>query len=182
MNRFGEIAGLVAIFPPRFAGSFTSVQNCLNVSIRKKCQVTRKWNLDETYIKVKGKWLYLYRVIDSNGDTIELYFNKEPDLAAAKRFIRKALAKHGRPKRTTIDGSETNRTAILQCDVENRLSQPGKPIAIRSGKYMNNIPELTIGSSSGSLSTCDALKHFIQLQLPLWVLRWRCDPQKPIRE
>ncbi|NKB84694.1 IS6 family transposase [Ochrobactrum grignonense] len=111
---------------------------------RKKRQVTRKWNLDETYIKVKGEWFYLYRAIDSNGntgDTVEFYFSKDRDLSAAKRFIRKTLARHGRPVRITIDGSQTNRTAILQCDAENRLRQAGKPIAIRSSKYMNNTIE-----------------------------------------
>ncbi|MFD1226515.1 IS6 family transposase [Pseudochrobactrum kiredjianiae] len=108
---------------------------------RKKRQVTRKWNLDETYIKIKGEWLYLYRAIDSNGDTVEFYFSKHRDLTAAKRFIRKALARHGRPVRITIDGSETNRIAILQCDGESRLRQAGKPIAIRSSKYMNNTIE-----------------------------------------
>jgi len=111
---------------------------CFN---RKKRQVTRKWNLDETYIKVKGEWLYLYRAIDSNGDTVEFYFSKHRDLPAAKRFIRKALARHGRPARITLDGSETNRIAIVQCDAESRLSQTGKPIAIRCSKYMNNTIE-----------------------------------------
>jgi transposase-like protein len=108
---------------------------------RQKRQVTRKWNLDETYIKVTGEWLYLYRAIDSNGDTVEFYFSKERDLTAAKRFLRKALVRHGRPERITIDGSETNRIAILQCDAESRLRQAGKPIAIRFSKYMNNTIE-----------------------------------------
>jgi len=96
----------------------------------RKRQVTRKWNLVETDIKVKGQWLYLYRAIDSNGDTVEFYFCKQRDLSAAKRFIRKALARHDRPVRITIDGSETNRIAIMQCDAESRLSQTGKPIVI----------------------------------------------------
>ncbi|QPA26222.1 IS6 family transposase [Brucella anthropi] len=108
---------------------------------RKKRQVTRKWNLDETYIKVRGEWLHLYRAIDSNGDTVEFYFSKHRDLTAAKRFLRKALARHGRPERITIDGSETNRIAIMQCDAESRLRQTGKPIIIRSSKYMNNTIE-----------------------------------------
>ncbi len=54
---------------------------------RTKRQVTRKWNVDETYIKIKGEWMYLYRAIDSNGDTVEFYFSKDRDLSAAKRFI-----------------------------------------------------------------------------------------------
>ncbi|WP_343316123.1 IS6 family transposase [Brucella sp. BE17] len=90
---------------------------------RRKGPVTRKWNLDETYIKVHGEWLSLYRAIDSNGDTVEFYFSKDRDLTAAKRFLRKALARHGRPERITIDGSQTNRTSILQCDAGNRLRQ-----------------------------------------------------------
>ncbi len=105
---------------------------------RRKRQVTRKWNLDETYVKVKGEWMYLYRAIDSNGDTVEFCFSKDRDLATAKRFIRKALARHGRPERITIDGSQTNRMAIAQCDAESRLQQAGKLITIRSSKYMNN--------------------------------------------
>ncbi len=105
---------------------------------RKKHQVTRKWNVDETYVRVKGQWMYLYRAIDSNGDTVEFWFSVERDLRAAKRFIRNALARHGRPDRITIDGSQTNRTAIIQCDAEDRLKRGGKPIAIRSSKYMND--------------------------------------------
>lgn len=57
------------------------------------------------------------------------------------RFIRKALTRHGRPERITIDGSQTNRIAILQCDAENRLKHSGDPITIRSSKYMNNTIE-----------------------------------------
>ena len=74
-------------------------------------------------------------------NTVEFYFSKHRDLTAAKRFLRKALARHGRPERITIDGSETNRIAIGQCDIESRLRQTGKPIAIRSTKYMNNTIE-----------------------------------------
>ncbi|MEL4378141.1 IS6 family transposase [Brucella cytisi] len=105
---------------------------------RKKRQVTRKWNVDETYVRVKGQWMYFYRAIDSNGDTVEFWFSEERDLRAAKRFMRKALARDGSPNRITIDGSQTNRTAIIQCDAEDRLKRDGNPIAIQSSKYMNN--------------------------------------------
>lgn len=85
--------------------------------------------------------MYLYRAIDSTGDTVEFYFSRNRDLKAANRFIRKALTRHGRPERITIDGSQANRTAIIQCDAENRLQQGGGHITIRSRKYMNNIIE-----------------------------------------
>ncbi|MDH7785489.1 putative transposase [Ochrobactrum sp. 19YEA23] len=108
---------------------------------RKKRQVTRNWNLDETYVRVKGEWLYLYRAIDSSGNIVEFLLNRNRDLKAAKRFIRKALARHGRPEKITIDGSQTNRTAIMQSDAESPLRQDGRSLTIRSSKYKNNTIE-----------------------------------------
>jgi putative transposase len=64
---------------------------------RRKRAVTGKWHVDETYIKVRGRWMYLYRAIDSVGDTVEFHFSEHRDLPAAKRFFRKALERHGRP-------------------------------------------------------------------------------------
>ena len=76
---------------------------------------------DGIYIRVRGQWRYLYRAIDSNGDTVEFWFSERRNLTAAKRFLRKALKRHGRPERIVIDGSQTNREAILSCDAESRL-------------------------------------------------------------
>src|SRR4051812_27514478 len=64
-------------------------------------------------LKVRGQWRYLYRAIDSNGDTVEFWFSERRNLTAAKRFLRKALKRHGRPERIVIDGSQTNREAIV---------------------------------------------------------------------
>ncbi|MFC4173514.1 IS6 family transposase [Microvirga sp. GCM10011540] len=109
---------------------------------RRKRPVSRKWHLDETYIKVRGRWMYLYRAIDSNGDTVEFWFSERRNLAAAKRFLRRALKRHGRPERIVIDGSQTNREAILSCDTTNRLQGRSrrrlKPIRIRQSAYLNN--------------------------------------------
>jgi putative transposase len=108
----------------------------------RKRAVTGKWHVDETYIKVRGQWRYLYRAIDSNGDTVEFWFSERRNLTAAKRFLRKALKRHGRPERIVIDGSQTNREAILSCDAESRLQDRSrrrlKPIRIRQSQYLNN--------------------------------------------
>ena len=108
----------------------------------RKRAVTGKWHVDGTYIKVRGRWMYLYRAIDSNGDTVESWFSERRDLIAAKRFLRKALKRHGRPERIVIDGSQTNRKAILSCDAESRLQDRSgctlKPIKIRQSQYLNN--------------------------------------------
>jgi len=108
----------------------------------RKRAVTGKWHVDETYIKVRGRWTYLYRAIDSHGDTVEFWFSERRNLAAAKRFLRKALKRHGRPERIVIDGSQTNREAILSCDTEDRLRDRSRrklgPIRIRQSRYLNN--------------------------------------------
>jgi transposase-like protein len=108
----------------------------------RKRAVTGKWHVDETYIRVRGQWRYLYRAIDSNGDTVEFWFGERRNLTAAKRFLRKALKRHGRPERIVIDGSQTNREAIISCDAESRLQDRSrrrlKPIKIRQSQYLNN--------------------------------------------
>ncbi|TDQ10904.1 transposase-like protein [Phyllobacterium brassicacearum] len=110
---------------------------------KRKRSVTAKWHVDETYVKVRGKWMYFYRAIDSVGDTVEFFFSEHRDLAAAKRFFNKALNRHGRPDRVVIDGSQTNREAIISCDMIDRLrsgygKNEQKPISIRASKYLNN--------------------------------------------
>jgi putative transposase len=114
----------------------------LNRFNARKRAVTSKWHVDETYIKVRGQWRYLYRAIDSDGDTVEFWFSERRNLTAAKRFLRKALKRHGRPERIVIDGSQTNREAILSCDTTDRLEDRSrrklKPIRIRQSAYLNN--------------------------------------------
>lgn len=109
---------------------------------RRKRAVTGKWHVDETYIKIRGQWRYLYRAIDSNGDTVEFWFSERRNLTAAKRFLTRALKRHGRPERIAIDGSETNREVILSYDTTNRLQDRSrrklKPIWIRQSRYLNN--------------------------------------------
>ncbi|GEO16639.1 IS6 family transposase [Microvirga aerophila] len=109
---------------------------------QRKRAVTGRWHIDETYVKVRGQWRYLYRAIDSNGDTVEFWFSERRNLTAARRFLNNALKRHGRPERIVIDGSQTNREAIMSCDAANRLQDRSrrvlKPIRIRQSQYLNN--------------------------------------------
>ena len=61
---------------------------------RPKRAVTGERHVDETYIKVRGQWMYLYRAIDSVGDTVNFFFSEHRDLAAAKRFFKQDLDRH----------------------------------------------------------------------------------------
>lgn len=108
----------------------------------RKRPVSKRWHVDETYVKVRGCWMYLYRAIDNNGDTVEFWFSERRNLAAAKRFLSRALKRHGRPERIVIDGSQTNREAILSCDatswLEDQSRRKLKQIRIRQSRYLNN--------------------------------------------
>ena len=109
---------------------------------RRKRRLGSKWHMDETYIKVRGQWMYLYRAIDSIGDTAEFRFSEHRDLPAAERFLRKALQRHGRPGRIVIDGGQTDREAIISCDTKSRLRDRSrralKAIRIRKSRCLNN--------------------------------------------
>jgi putative transposase len=61
------------------------------------------WRVDETYIKVKGQWVYLSRVVDKAGSNRRLLLSKRRDVAAAKRFFSRATKQHGAPRMSTLD-------------------------------------------------------------------------------
>jgi putative transposase len=98
--------------------------------------VGRSWRLDETYIRVKGEWRYLYRAVDKYGQTIDFLLAEHRDTEAALRFLEKAIRRHGVPETITIDGSEANGAAIKRYNEEH-----GTTIIIRQVKYLNNIVE-----------------------------------------
>jgi putative transposase len=103
---------------------------------RRKRPVWHSWRMDETYIKVKGQWYYLYRAVDKTGQTIDFLLTEHRDERAAKHFLAKAIRRHGVPEEVTIDGSEANAAAIRSYNDEH-----GTAIAIRQVKYLNNIIE-----------------------------------------
>ena len=103
---------------------------------RRKRSVWVSWRMDETYIKVKGQWSYLYRAVDKTGQTIDFLLTKQRDEHAAKRFLTKAIRQHGVPEKITIDGSDANAAAIRSYNKEH-----GTTIAIRQVKYLNNVIE-----------------------------------------
>ena len=71
----------------------------LNHRIRREMgRPNRSWRVDETYVKVAGNWAYLYRAVDSAGETIEFMLSPKRDLIAAKLFLRLALSGGPRPQ------------------------------------------------------------------------------------
>jgi putative transposase len=103
---------------------------------RRKRPVWISWHMDETYIRVKGQWYYLYRAVDKTGQTIDFLLTDHRDERAATRFLTQAIRRHGVPEKVTIDGSEANAAAIRSYNEEH-----GTAIAIRQVKYLNNVVE-----------------------------------------
>jgi putative transposase len=102
----------------------------------RKRPVWLSWRMDETYIKVKGQWCYLYRAVDKAGQTIDFILTEQRDRNAALRFLTKAIRRHGVPETITIDGSEASAAAIRGYNEAH-----GTTIAIRQVRYLNNLVE-----------------------------------------
>jgi len=75
------------------------------------------WRMDETYIKVKGKWTYYYRAIDKYGKTLDFMLSERRDKAAARRFFKRAIGTNGVPDRVVIDKSRANLTGLQSLNV-----------------------------------------------------------------
>ncbi|MGE7635582.1 IS6 family transposase [Bacillus paramycoides] len=113
----------------------------LDKRIRRHLKLTNdSWRVDETYIKVKGQWMYLYRDVDSKGNTIDFYLSKTRDQKAAKRFFKKALRSFhvSKPSVITVDKNPAYPVAIEELKEENMMPEG---IQIRQVKYLNNIVE-----------------------------------------
>ena len=105
-------------------------------------RVGRSWRADETYVKVRGQWMFLYRAVDQHGKTVESYLSRTRDVTAAKAFFRKALKHHGEPRSITLDGFEPSHAALRRMGMRNEFNfRWENPVKIRSCKYLNNIVE-----------------------------------------
>ena len=112
----------------------------LNQRIRREMRrPNRSWRVDETYVRVAGKWTYLYRAIDSAGDTIDFLLSPNRDLIAAKGFLQLALsAGQIRPRVINVDGHPAYASAIGELKQAGEL---GQNCRCRPSQYMNNIIE-----------------------------------------
>ncbi|MDE9483381.1 IS6 family transposase [Xenorhabdus bovienii] len=105
---------------------------------RSKPAVGHRWRMDETYIKIKGQWRYLYRAVDSDGNTVDFLLTTHRDKEAALRFFKKAMRQHGQPDGVTMDKSGTNKAAV---DELNKEKTKDNDIIIRQNKSLNNLIE-----------------------------------------
>ena len=101
---------------------------------------TDSWRVDETYIKVKKEWVYLYRAVDSRGNTLEFFLSPTRDAGAAKRFFLKMLAAShtSEPRVINVDKNAAYPKAFNELKAEGRIPQSCE---LRPVKYLNNLIE-----------------------------------------
>ena len=111
----------------------------------KRCRAYLKptndsWRVDETYIEVKGEWKYLYRAVDSQGNTLDFMLSARRDAGAAERFFRKALksSHNQKPRVINVDKNAAYPPAIDKLKKDQSL---GETTELRPVKYLNNIVE-----------------------------------------
>ena len=98
---------------------------------RRRGKTGRSWYVDETYLKVQGRWCYLYRAIDRSGALVDVMFSEHRDMAAAKSFFESAKMVTGvTPDRVTTDGHDSYPRAIR--------TTLGEDVRHRDSQYLNN--------------------------------------------
>ncbi len=113
----------------------------LNQRVRRELRrPNRSWRVDETYVRVTGNWTYLYRAVDSAGETVDFMLSPKRDLVAAKHFLQLALWRHSsvKPRVINVDGHPAYATAIAELKRSGELS---KRCRCRPCPYRNNVVE-----------------------------------------
>jgi IS6 family transposase len=113
----------------------------LDKRLRKRLKATNdSWRVDETYVRVKGQWRYLYRAVDSSGATLDFLLSAKQDAEAAKRFLAKALGRpnHAAPRVIHTDGHAAYPPAVAQLKDDGALAETCRH---RVGRYLNNLVE-----------------------------------------
>jgi transposase-like protein len=95
------------------------------------------WRVDETYLKIRGQWVNLYRAVDKQGRTVDFLLSKRRDVAAAKRFFSRATKQHGAPRVITLDGYAASHRAVAKFKTSGILPR----VQVRSCKYLNKVVE-----------------------------------------
>jgi transposase-like protein len=100
--------------------------------------VGTSWRVDETYIRVRGEWKYLYRAVDKQGNTVDFLLSEHRDIAAAKRFFTRAIEKQGVPEKIIVDDYAATHSAISELKKFKILPIN---VLVRTSKYLNNLIE-----------------------------------------
>jgi len=115
----------------------------LEAEFRKRKKATGgSWRMDETYVKVSGKWVYLYRAVDKSGNTVDFMLSEKRDRTSVLKFFKKAIGSSGMPEKVNIDKSGSNTAALNRINaLLFLLGLWHLIIEVRRVKYLNNMVE-----------------------------------------
>ena len=108
---------------------------------KNKRVVATSWRMDETYIQVKGQWVYLHRAVDNFGDTVDFMLSEKRDEAAATAFFKQAIDNNGFPKKVVMDKSGANYVGLENINFLLMLAGIISFVEILQIKYLNNLVE-----------------------------------------
>ena len=140
------------------------------------------WRVDETFIKVRGQWMYLYRAVDGQGNTVEFFLSRARGAAAAKAFFRKALKHHREPHSITLDGHRPSHSALRHMGMNGEFNFRGRnPVKIRCCQYLNNVVEQDHRRVKGRLRSMLGFKTFYNARRHYRHRAGAEDSQTPVR-
>ena len=128
--------------------------------------VGTSWRVDETYLKIKAKWHYLYRAVDQHGKTVDFLLRRDRGLAAAQAFVRKALDSTlpRVPRKVTLDGHVPSRRALWLL----RREYPcWRNVKVRTNKYLNNLIEQDYRAIKRRCASMAGFKSFANAAITL---------------
>jgi transposase, IS6 family len=122
------------------------------------CATGPSWRVDETYVKIRGEWVHLYRTVDREGNTDEFRLSAKRDVGAAKAFFRKATkSQRLSPGTITVDGYAASHRAVRDMKADSELDSDTK---VRSSKYLNNLTKQDRGGVNSRLGPMLGFKRF----------------------
>jgi putative transposase len=134
----------------------------------RKRKVADSWRMDETYIKIKEKWVYSYRAVDKHGAIVDFYLSETPDELAASVFFNKALDSSGLPSKIVIDKSGASIATLDTLNVQFWLSGYMLcVIEVLTVKYFNNIVEQSHRKVKGKMHECLGWKSWVGAEVTL---------------
>jgi len=122
---------------------------------RCKRAVGKSWRMDETYVKIRGEWRYLYRAVDKEGNTVDFLLRARRNKAAARCYFEKSIQQNGVPETVTIDKSGANLAALQAVNAGRETL-----IKIRQVKYLNNVVEQDHRAIKRIIRPMLGFKHF----------------------